>query len=244
MHRQTPRSARSLLWSLLLACLLAWPAQGQSDGLPTTAQLRGKVVNQHGHPIAGVQVVVQGGGSTTTAADGTFTITQIPPGPHLLHVAARGYHAINKVIQLPAGANRSVLIEFVPHNKPHPNASASPALADPAESPTPAARGTLYVRAEPFRRGNKLFKVERISVRDYESGHEWRQHFYSEGEDASGVSLSCDGATVGGKCKIHVSWRAVHHRKSSHDDDYDDHDENSWDREVSHDGQSETFYNP
>jgi protocatechuate 3,4-dioxygenase beta subunit len=59
------------------------------------ASLVGQVMdNDTGQPIAGVLVEIVGLGSTTTAADGTYGISDIPPGSYTVRFSHTDYETV------------------------------------------------------------------------------------------------------------------------------------------------------
>jgi protocatechuate 3,4-dioxygenase beta subunit len=62
---------------------------------PLGASLSGTVTNaDSGAPISGVLVEIVGLGSTTTAADGTYGIENIPPGTYTVRFSCAGYQSV------------------------------------------------------------------------------------------------------------------------------------------------------
>lgn len=75
------------LLGLLLAALLAAPLTAQTEGL-----VRGVVVDNQGAPLSGAQILVEGTGrGGVTGPTGTFQISGVPPGDHVLVVTMLGY---------------------------------------------------------------------------------------------------------------------------------------------------------
>jgi hypothetical protein len=84
---------------------------GVNGVLPLGAQVSGVVTNTRGHPIGGICVGVAGGpggqhgNGTQTAADGSYTVTQLPAGTYTVQFAGgcgnpgsyapQGYHGTN-----------------------------------------------------------------------------------------------------------------------------------------------------
>jgi hypothetical protein len=67
----------------------------------TRAIVNGKVINRRGDPIAGVQVMVEGGQATaTTGEDGKFTLTGLPSGTRKLVARKIGLAAVSMGVNL------------------------------------------------------------------------------------------------------------------------------------------------
>lgn len=69
--------------------------------LEKAAQVRGKVVNEEGKPIAGAKVTVNG--QAVTDANGDYLIKRVQTGPTTLQVTADGYARYSSQVQLLAG---------------------------------------------------------------------------------------------------------------------------------------------
>jgi hypothetical protein len=78
-----------------------------------TARLSGRALNANGQPMAGAQVAVLGSaGSSTTAADGAFTLAALPAGTHMLEARAVGYEPRRVVVDLVSGQTATVTVQF------------------------------------------------------------------------------------------------------------------------------------
>lgn len=64
-------------------------------------------------PITGAHVRVTGGALVTTAADGTFTLPDVGPGPVPLTVSARGYKAAEEIVSVPPETETEVAFTVV-----------------------------------------------------------------------------------------------------------------------------------
>jgi hypothetical protein len=84
--------------SIAFLTLLLFP------GFLRAAEIRGRVVNDaQGEPLARVQVsVLETQRQTTTASDGTFVITNLPPGDYTLRVSTVGYRLLTVKFSLAA----------------------------------------------------------------------------------------------------------------------------------------------
>ena len=95
---------------LILICTPATPTQAaQQKGLVT---LRGRVVDARtGEPIAKVRVIANGTEqSTTTDANGEFTLENLPAGKVDLYITTVSYGLVKKVITLKEGENPAAVI--------------------------------------------------------------------------------------------------------------------------------------
>ena len=82
-------------WSLLLVALLAAGARAQSLGNAGT--IEGTVTDQSGASVPDAKVTIKNAvsgysRSATSAMDGTFRLTNIPPNPYHVEVTAAGFN--------------------------------------------------------------------------------------------------------------------------------------------------------
>jgi hypothetical protein len=70
-----------------------------------TGAVEGLVSDEEGQPIADAQVAILGGGeiSTTTAADGRFSLSNIPPGKQVIAAQKLGYESVSRSIEVKLG---------------------------------------------------------------------------------------------------------------------------------------------
>jgi hypothetical protein len=87
----------------LLLLVGAVPAAAQER--TQAATIRGVVVDARtGAPLPKVLVAAEGGRSTESASDGTFTLPDLPPGALRLYVSAVGYGLVQRSLNLAPGA--------------------------------------------------------------------------------------------------------------------------------------------
>lgn len=134
----------------LLACPKAHAAY--SPQLPPLLRpapkgtVEGTVTDPEGHAIYGSKVTIENKSKTisqtvTTAADGVYRFAKLPPGDYTVTVAAPGFAAYTREINLSAepepnhviqGGQSSETIEVVPSSRPkHPH-DASPGVVQPS----------------------------------------------------------------------------------------------------------------
>jgi hypothetical protein len=70
--------------------------------------MRGKVVDDHGEALPGATVLVSGGGLSrpvvaVTRPDGTFLVSDLPPGRYTVLVQLEGFSSREQFAQIPAG---------------------------------------------------------------------------------------------------------------------------------------------
>jgi hypothetical protein len=88
---------------IAVAFLLAFPAQSRAQD--AVAAVRGSVVDaKTGAPLGRILVSIEGGPSTETAADGSFSLGGIAPGTVRLYVSAVGYGLVQRTLQLTPGS--------------------------------------------------------------------------------------------------------------------------------------------
>ncbi|TVT21154.1 MFS transporter [Amycolatopsis acidiphila] len=103
----------------VLALLVASFIPGRRTASPSRA-LRGTVRNTRGGVLAGALVIVTDArgdvtGSVTTGTDGAFDLAGLPPGRHVLTVAADGYRAAAAAAEVGDGATTGVDFALSPH---------------------------------------------------------------------------------------------------------------------------------
>mgnify|MGYP002780613623 CR=1 FL=1 len=94
MQQRSPQMLRALLWAALLCVLAPWRAQAQSV---TTAAVVGRVTNEQGAPVSGVQIVVTNRSTgrvagVVTREDGRYRLQGLAPGgPYTVEARMVGY---------------------------------------------------------------------------------------------------------------------------------------------------------
>src|SRR5882757_1117310 len=88
-----PRRSLFLLCSILVAILVAPASYGQAIAI---AEVQGQVSDASGAAVPGAQVKMtqaetQYSRNTTSAADGAYSLPNLPVGPYTLEVAADGF---------------------------------------------------------------------------------------------------------------------------------------------------------
>jgi TonB-linked SusC/RagA family outer membrane protein len=108
-----PKCVGNALGLLLgIAMLTAGPLSAQTGG-----QITGRVVNiETGQPLGSVQVFLEGTSrGSITRADGTFTISDVPPGTYTVATQSIGYQQQRQTgVQVTAGASTSVTLQLSP----------------------------------------------------------------------------------------------------------------------------------
>jgi hypothetical protein len=97
-----------VLAALLLGGTWLMPESLLGQGMPT-ATLTGRVALEDGTPCGGALVSLaspslQGTRSVATAASGAYLVALLPPGDFLVTVAAEGFEAVSRPVQLSAGS--------------------------------------------------------------------------------------------------------------------------------------------
>src|ERR1700680_172908 len=100
---------------LALACALAvcaigfvFPVQGLAQSLGNAGTVQGTVVDTSGGVVAGAEVSIKNAIScynqtTRTGTDGSFRLTNIPPNPYHLEVAAAGFSTFSQDVSIRSG---------------------------------------------------------------------------------------------------------------------------------------------
>ncbi|MFH0800880.1 MAG: carboxypeptidase regulatory-like domain-containing protein [bacterium] len=204
----------------------------------------GKVVSSSKSPLAGAQVFVDSGQSSISAADGSYTITNIPPGSHTVYVSLPGYNEAQGQVLLEPGGSKSVLISlsslsaidgtsfegFPPPGIGRPAAeSAKPPKADKPRT------GILHVVAHPYDDEYHRWWINHIEV--FEIGNydrRWENSWDKDLNDAW-YELDCDGAEVGKTYRIKIRWKMDKTGESK---------DTTWDRRMESTHQTVTFDSP
>jgi carboxypeptidase family protein len=100
-RRRTPIAIALLAGAAVFGAALA------DDAAPprTLASLSGTFRSDKGKPIAGAVVSIEGGGTTKTAADGTWTIAPVVPGDALVTAKGAGFR-VQTLLRVAAGEKR------------------------------------------------------------------------------------------------------------------------------------------
>lgn len=110
------KKLRSLAGVFALLFLLPFQANSQV----TTAEVTGRVLDQNGAAVAGATVTATNTGTrlsrtSTTNEEGTFTITQLPPGRYEISVEAQNFSkSLLKDYELNVGARQTLNFELKP----------------------------------------------------------------------------------------------------------------------------------
>jgi len=98
---------KALAFSISMILVGAVPLLAQGF----TASITGRVVDEHGSPLARALVVIDGTGrSTETDATGRFAFRHLPPGRHPLRVSLLGYAPVTTTVDLPASGAAAELV--------------------------------------------------------------------------------------------------------------------------------------
>ncbi|MCH8288633.1 MAG: carboxypeptidase regulatory-like domain-containing protein, partial [Candidatus Marinimicrobia bacterium] len=90
---------------------------GEAPPPPTTGLIGGTVTNASGGAaIAGVTISLDTGQSTTTAGDGSYTITDVPTGDRSVTASADGFESQSKTATV--NENQTTIIDFALNEAP------------------------------------------------------------------------------------------------------------------------------
>lgn len=91
------------LWILVIAVAAVTAAKAQ------TAVVRGKVYTTERNPLSGAIVQIKAlKKGTTTKKDGSFTLSNLPAGKHIIEVAFVGYETLLKTVTLAEGETKDI----------------------------------------------------------------------------------------------------------------------------------------
>ena len=98
--------------SFLLSFALASPSAFAAAG---AGSIRGRVVGPDGAAMAGVQLHLRNDitgfrADTTSGADGTFQIFNVPFNPYELHAEAKGFQAVHQDLDIRSASPREVTV--------------------------------------------------------------------------------------------------------------------------------------
>jgi hypothetical protein len=201
--------------------------------------LTGQVQDSSGNPLQGAQILLDNGQSAISLSDGSYAISGIAPGPHLLSTTLLGYREATGQVTVAPGASKSVLISLSPFyaaaGSPAPGGSKS--IPPPSRSSGEARpeRGTMHVIGDSYNDGYHRWWVRRIEVfalGDY--GLRWEKSWDQDLGD-TWYELLCPDAVLNKIYRIKIEWRR---------DGTNSPLVNTWDRTLRRDGQTETFDSP
>jgi hypothetical protein len=159
--------------------------------LSRPGELTGRVIDEDGKPVAGLNVTVQrtGPGGTlsflnataVTAADGTFTATDVRPGPYLVHISPRSGDLGDVVPQYSEGDLKIVDEDL--ETTYWPGGFSEPSSGIPVNPGGAANIGTIKIRTVSYYRVHVS-----VSPAECESGETWTFAILDSGNKASRVS--------------------------------------------------------
>ena len=104
----------------LIAAIVAWSACITLARAADTGSLRGLVEDTNGRAIASAHVTAVLGRSSfgaVSAADGSFTISSMPPGVYSINVTARGFQRLGgEIVEVVAGEPSEVILALSPES--------------------------------------------------------------------------------------------------------------------------------
>jgi hypothetical protein len=134
----------------------AHPALQLSFTLTRRGALTGRVIDEDGQPVPDLKVTVQPLGQTpflataVTAADGTFTASNLLPGPRVVRISSSAGELEKIEPHFSAGDLKTVDQDF--ETTYWPGGSAEPAASIPVSPGATAGVGTIRVRKTPYYR--------------------------------------------------------------------------------------------
>lgn len=125
MQRLLPVSLLALVLTSFAGCV-GGEGSPEATGLPgqagpavfdeTLGAIEGFVFDTETVPIASADIAILGqdGITTQSAADGGFTLNNVPPGKHVLVAQKLGYEAVSRSIEVVAGAATEATLVLIP----------------------------------------------------------------------------------------------------------------------------------
>ncbi len=110
-------------------------------GTPTTSTLNGKVVSPDATAISGVSVEINGGTTTTTDAEGEFSMTATVGEDRVVMFSKTGYMGTSKLVDVFADVVSSVLVKMV--------AESTPVVLDADTGGTATGEANAFITAPP-----------------------------------------------------------------------------------------------
>ena len=108
---------------------------GEAPPPPTTGWIGGTVTNTSGGAaIAGAAISLDTGQSTTTAGDGSYTITDVPTGGRSVTASADGFESETKTVTV--NENQTTIVDFALNEAPSPNDAPTVSITSPADGST------------------------------------------------------------------------------------------------------------
>ncbi|GAA3929871.1 TonB-dependent receptor [Hymenobacter algoricola] len=98
---------------LKLLFLLLFICAGSTGAFAQTGSVSGRVVDEKSEGMPGVTVLIEGTSlGNSTNADGTYTIQNVPAGPHTLVASFVGFNSSRKSVTIAAGQNVDVNVNL------------------------------------------------------------------------------------------------------------------------------------
>lgn len=179
-----------------MVLLVVVPVAAAAAQTPAGAVLTGTVVDARtGAPLEKILVSIDGGPSTETAADGTFSFRGLPPGRVRLNVSAVGYGLVQRTLDLSAGDLLDIRIPLSEGSAAYTenvtvtaDRFARPEAAVPAEQALGSAelqnlRGVL---------ADDVMRAVQV-LPGVATGDDFRSEFAVRGSDFSHMNLTIDG---------------------------------------------------
>ncbi|MDQ7825754.1 MAG: carboxypeptidase regulatory-like domain-containing protein [Candidatus Eremiobacteraeota bacterium] len=208
---------------------------------PAFSTVIGKVQASDATPLRGARILLDNGLSAYSRDDGTYSITNVPPGVHGLTATLQGYNTGKGDVHLRAGETDSVLITLSSKSSAPQQTSQDDTWGDGTSSQRRQAgtakpeRGTLHIVADAYDDQDHHWWVSKIDV------HEWgnfNRHWYNDWDSNYGdqwFQLECDGAMVGQTYIVEITWKSSDGGGRLH---------NSWYRKMYSTDQTETIDSP
>jgi hypothetical protein len=121
-----PGVSFAVLSTILWVAGCVEPGSGSQTGIPQAAEasatadtggISGDVVTDEFQPIGGAQVALHGQNVTTMSAeDGSFSFSDVPPGPQTILVGSLGYFSAQKQVEVSAGeiVKATIILDKIP----------------------------------------------------------------------------------------------------------------------------------
>jgi iron complex outermembrane receptor protein len=99
--------------AVLLLGMMSWAASASATAAQATGSISGRVTEADGAPIAGAQVVLDGGQQGTLSNDlGSFSLRGVTPGTHSLLIERIGFSTYTGQVTVTAGATTALDVEL------------------------------------------------------------------------------------------------------------------------------------
>ncbi len=204
----------------------------QSYNTIPTGQLTGIVVDNNNRPLSGARVQLECGACAFTDQQGGFFFDRLPAGGQHAIIAMPGYNVGEGTVHIQAGVTKTLKVSLTRTKGWNESQTSSSSKAKGPQM------GFFTVVGKALREGPRdhrwwVYKIEVHEIDNY--NRSWDNTWWDDYDDVA-YELKCDGAQIGRKYRIKITWRGHGPDKREYADD--------WDVDFTRSGQTFTFDYP